>query len=308
MATAQEYITQLIGGIQEKRKALEAGEISVDEYIKHVQPNMIEGLKYSTQIGGTSGGGAQANAFVQALQDASGFSQDLSQPGVYKIKPGGEFSSKYQQQIRESLLPQSLSAEERAAYLNEIPEDIEYGSDQYKIEKEGLRQKLQSQKTAAEQKTQRSTQLNELANLLSTRADTNFARSIPQIAEQANTGGIFRSTGYGNALAEQQKQLQEDVASQVSQQGLMNQALDTQSLSDILAASQGFQTSGVQRTFSLEDFNNQTAAALKLAQASQPQQQGKTSGQKALGTAAGIAGVAQPVATVATAGKAAKGA
>lgn len=276
-------LQQIIADIQAKRAQLESGALTVDQYLKAVQPQTIEGLKQATALGGTGSGGAnRARAFIDQLQQVSGLQQDLSQPGVYKVNPSGDFSTKYQQQIRESLLPASLTPEQRAAYLNDIPEDIQYGSDQYNIEKEGIRQKLQAENTAATQKTQRASQLSDLASLLSTQADTNFARSIPKIAEDANTGGIFRSTGYGNALAEQQKQLQEDVASKVSQQGLQDRAADTQSLSDILTAAQGFQTSGLERTFSLEDFNNQTQAALKFAQASQPQAQGKTGTEKAI--------------------------
>ena len=291
------FLPEYLDALKDLRRRLDAREITVDEFVKTGQPLAQKAYEMGFDI---SGRGSDAANSVKGYGDTIagiGFSNSPTDKKAINLTP--DLPAGFEEDVRRSLLPPGLSPEQQNAYLKDIPLDIKYGSDQYNIEKEGLRQKLQSEGVAAKQKSERMSQLTDLAGILSSRADTNFQRSIPTIAENANTAGIYRSTGYGNALANQQGQLQQDVTSQLAQQGLQDRALDTGAIGDILAAQQGYQSSGLQRQFSLEDFAKNAQYARSLAEASRPQTPGKTSGEKwAQGINAG-ANVGQ----VATSGK-----
>lgn len=277
---ATDYLTSL-------RKALDLGQVTAAEYLQKGMPVAQQAYRDLNAYGGKGSNQGKDAQRIMGYIDQAGFQLRPNSSDTFNVVPN--LPSQYQEQIRQSLLPAGLSEDQKAAYLNQIPQDIKFGSDQYNIEKEGLRQKLQSEGVAATQKVQRAQQLNDLAGILSNQADTNFQRSIPTVAENANTAGIYRSTGYGEALAKQQGQLQQDVQSQLAQQGLQDRAIDTGSLGDILAAQQGFQSAGVQRQFSLDDFATQARYAQQLADAAKPQNPGKTNGQKwAQGINAGV--------------------
>lgn len=270
------------------RQALDAGEIDVNTFLQLGQPVATEAYKLSHQLGGQGSGSAKAAQGIMGVLAESGFKEKGSGES-YKILP--DLPSQYQEQVRESLLPPGLTPEQKQAYLKEIPQDIQFGSDQYNLEKEGIRQRIQQEETLGKQKSARESMLSELTSLLNKNAETQFDRAIPQIAEAANTAGIYRSTGFGEALAKQRKQLEEDTATTLGKTRLELQNADINTLADITSNAQGFQTAGLQRQFSLDDFEKQAAYARELAEASKPQEKGKTKTEKAMqGVQLGLAG------------------
>lgn len=263
--------------LQELKAALDRGEVSVSDYLKIGRPIAEQAYRDIAQI--SSGGSKAANAVNPAmslLQQAGFVNKGIN--GQFKIMP--QLGSQYEQQVRESLLPPGLTPEQKAAYLNEIPTDVEFGSDQYDLEKEGLRQKFQQEQTLGKQKTARAKMIDDLTNLLNKNTETQFNRSIPQIAENANTAGIFRSTGYGEALAKHRTQLEEDTANTLGRAKLDLENADINTLADIESNLQGFQTSGLERRFSLDDFEKSAKYAREMAELSKPQAHGKTRGEK----------------------------
>ena len=122
--------------------------------------------------------------------------------------------------------------------------------------------------------------IGDLAKMLSTQASQNFERSIPQIAEDANTKGIFSSTGYGEALARKQNELQQDIGTNLSLQGIKDRELTASGMGDITDARIGSMQSGLQRQLSLQDFAQNRTTAKEFADAVKPQPQGKTSGER----------------------------
>lgn len=95
-------------------------------------------------------------------------------------------------------------------------------------------------------KATRKQYLDEMASMLSTQRDQSFKRAIPMLAEDANVKGIYSSTGFGDSLARQYRELEQDAQNNLTQAGLAtgNDAL--------------------QRELSLEDFGRDIKASSML--------------------------------------------
>ncbi len=260
------------------RAALDAGEISVSEYLQKGMPVAKEGYQAAAQLGGGGSASATNASRIRQLFAQAGFANQQTADDPFGVRIN--LPSSYQEQVRESLLPAGLTPEQKAAYLKDIPQDIQLGTDQYSLEREGLRQKIQQEETLGKQKTARQQMLERLSGVLNTNANNQFDRSIADISEDANASGVFRSTGYGNALAKYRSQLEQDVATQLGSASIASENADINTLADIESNLQGFQTSGLNRKFSLDDFETQKRYAMDLANASKPQTPGKSSGQR----------------------------
>lgn len=291
MSATTDILNQFANQAKALRAKLDAGEIDFNSYIKQATDIRRNAAQHEMALGGSGSGGASlATQYQQGFQSILGLMQDMSEPGVLKYKPVGELSEKYQQQIRDSLLPSNITGDERDRLLKDIPNDIEYGSDRYKIEQEGIRQRIAAEKAQMEAKTRRAQSLSELSQLLSTRNERVFEDSIPDITEAANVKGIYRSTGYGDALARERTRLEAGAQEQLAQQSLSDRELDEQTMAGILAKQQGFQFDALSRDFSNKDYGRQIADAMRIAELSRPQQSRGKAGGGALSGAVGGAG------------------
>jgi hypothetical protein len=280
------------------RKNLDAGQIDFNEYIKEARRVREEAAPLEAQIAGSgSAGASQIRDFQRQLEEITGLAQVMGNPqDGFNYKPGVILSREYQPQIRESLLPKNLTPEERQEFLSSIPEDIEYGSDRYNLEREGIRQKLQAKGTAATQKTQRAQFLQDLTGALSDYQRGEFESSIPGIAEDANTQGIFRSTGYGEALARKQTDLTRETGNILRMAALEGQEQDINAIGEADRIAREFQTSALSREFSLGDNEADYRRALSLAEATRPQVPEKSNTQKwaeGINTGANVASAAK---------------
>jgi hypothetical protein len=152
-------------------------------------------------------------------------------------------------------------------------------------------QKQLSGQTATSDAAQRARSITDLSNTLATNQMNLFNRAIPDLAEQANTAGMYRSTGFGDILARKYAGLTQDTQTQLALQGLSDRntnigQTDT-AQNNYLSARSG----ALNRQFSLGDFSRQVEAGQKLGFAATPVasstgQSGKGVG-AAVGTAAG---------------------
>lgn len=136
------------------------------------------------------------------------------------------------------------------------------------------------QQTLEQQKTERDKQVSQLANLLAEQNQRNLNLAIPNIAEQSNIKGVYRSTGLGNAIAREARNLTAATQEQLAQQKLANQEAYTQGLGSITEADIAGKGAATQRALSLGDYANQLQAGKDIGLAVMPQQppQGKGSG------------------------------
>lgn len=282
-----------IAYLKSLRQALDAGQISVNDFVTMGKPVAEEATRIYHSL--ASSGSRSANAAIAA--GGGRFEQVMPSLGFGTSGSGDNLKiqvklpQNYQEQVRESLLPSNITGDQRERLLKDIPFDIELGSDRYNLEREGIRQRVQQEETAAQQKTGRQKLLDDLSGILTERTKTQFDEAVPQIAEQANVGGIFRSTGFGKALADERARLERDAQSRLSEKALEYGEGDVNAMGDILSNQQGFQTGGLSREFSLDDFSKHAAFARELAEASKPEPKGKSSGEKwvqGIGAASGV--------------------
>lgn len=190
---------------------------------------------------------------------------------------------------------------------------------------EGTSQQQQLNALAEQQKAARATSLTDLADILAKQQQQTFNTALPNLAEQANTSGIYRSTGFGDQLARYYSQLEAQRQNQLALQGLSDReaylgaqqgALQTglgwsgqgameqagnqktiagagasalqsygSGLGDVANAMIQGQNAGLQRQFSLSDFYTQQRAANDLASKMAPAPQ---TGKASPGTQAAI--------------------
>lgn len=112
----------------------------------------------------------------------------------------------------------------------------------------------------------RQQQLNDLAGVLASNRQKNMDFAIPQIAENANVSGVYRSTGFGNALAQKNAELMAADQNTIARAGIDN--------TDILT---GGNDSALGRDLSLGDFGRDLKASSTLGAQFAPkvQQPGK---------------------------------
>ncbi len=149
---------------------------------------------------------------------------------------------------------------------NSVPKVI----DQSVIEQEGIRQQEQQRQALAAQDAIRAGRLNDLKTLLSQQEDRQFSENAPGIYEDLNSRGLIQSSGLGEALAREKAKLAANTNDQLTQQGLADRDADVSGIGDILSKLQSFQTSGLERKFTLQDFQNEADLAQKLGATNAP--------------------------------------
>ena len=143
-------------------------------------------------------------------------------------------------------------------------------ADQAKIMAEVDKQKELGTGYANDYASKRSSMLNDLSNLLVNQQNRQLQLAVPDLAEQANLSGIFRSTGLGNSIADRAKTLAEETSNQLALQGLNDRSAN---ISDIQGVNNDYLTgrySGLSRSFSLEDMARQGEIAKTTGQLVQP--------------------------------------
>ena len=275
--------------LQDIKAALDNNQMSVQDFLKYASPVAKDAYdEIGIRAAGGSRGASEVNPQQQVLKDI-GFSQNTNGEIIPMLGP------KYEQQLRDEKIPSNVSDIERTK-LGEVPTDIPIGSDRFKIEQEAIRQEQQGLTGLNQRDVYRKKALGDLASLLATQRSQARDRAIPELSEQANLKGIFRSTGTGEAIARYDKQLAEDEANALMGQGIQNQGLYATGLGDITDTRLGQQDAALQRELSLQDFkmNKDFAGAMADRAASQGQR-GKTRGEKWMqgaNAAIGIGGIA----------------
>lgn len=152
-------------------------------------------------------------------------------------------------------------------------EDVPTGlpPDQTELEREGLRQAEQNRLLLEQQTTLRRERLGDLASLLGAEEERKFGLARPEIAEEAQAGGLLRSSGFGQELARERSRLAGQTAFQLGAQGLTDRDAEVLGLGDILGRRQEFQSGGLQRTFSLADFEREANLARSIGASAAPQ-------------------------------------
>jgi hypothetical protein len=129
--------------------------------------------------------------------------------------------------------------------------------------------------------TTRKSALNDLATLLADAQKRQLMDRIPDIAEQANMRGIYRSTGTGNAVAREASRLTASTQEALAAQGLADRAAgigDSQATNNYylnsLGSAQGNYQQGrygaLQRQYSMNDLAAQAAVSRELGKDAAP--------------------------------------
>lgn len=135
----------------------------------------------------------------------------------------------------------------------------------------------------------RSAARDQLANLLQQQAQQTLKMSLPQTAEDYNSGGLLNSTGYQQEVARQQANLASQISNQIAQQGLQDVNVGSQyrqaALNSQLGANDYYRTgttadtnalnaanqAALQRQFSVTDFGNSANTASIIGAQNAPQ-------------------------------------
>lgn len=327
-AQAGKWVPQLPFSQQEYAKLPNAVLPTQDDITKGVfDPNAAPMQRIQTPGGGSSNNPANGVPAVNPALGPNG--QPL--PGITPTVPAGVDTRTGQgaidlqgaqnaAQLQDALNKQFQINQQAVGQLKEgiagIP-DV--------FRQEGTSQQQQLQALADQQKSSRSQSLTDLGGILAQNQQNQFNAAIPDLAEQANTAGMYRSTGFGNILAQKYAQLTANTQNQLAQQGISDResylqaqqgALNTQlgfsgqganaqatgmqtgasagagalqaygsGLGDVANAQIGMQNAGLQRQFSLTDYATQYQNALNLA--NQAKVQGPT-GKASPGTQSAI--------------------
>lgn len=264
-------------GLIDLKKALDTGKISVSQYLKVAKPLANRGqlAAHQTASSGSEGASAYTASGISNAMQQAGFT-----PGVELGKMQVDLGQKYETQLREELIPANVTGEAREKLLKDIPLDIGFDTDRFAIEREGIRQRLQTEEEAAQAKTARGSALDELAGLLNKQADEAFDVNRAGIMEDLNSRGLLRSSAVGKSFADErarQKNVSENI---IAAQSISDRDADINALVQAGAAQRGFQSAGLQREFGLEDLTRSQNLAMMIAEMSKPQAKGKTSGEK----------------------------
>jgi hypothetical protein len=168
------------------------------------------------------------------------------------------------------------------AYYQALLKQVQGLKGDPRIMDEVLKQRSLGTQYADERSTSREQSLSDLANILAKSQQTQLMDRIPDIAEQANLKGIFRSTGTGNAVAREAGNLTRDTSHQIALQGLQDREAG---LADRAGVNQAYlqgRWSPLQRDMSLDDYMLQARQAQMMGALGQPAQQGSGKGGGAL--------------------------
>ncbi len=173
--------------------------------------------------------------------------------------------------------------------------------DELKINLQAKDQALALAKIQADQRVKRSSALTDLESYLTSKnqgltsslsdilnkgSEATFSREQPLIEEQLNTQGLLRSSGLGEALAREKAYLASQNAQRVGEYGVnlgtnlantLGQAKQMSSAEDIASLRSPYDigsqsaNAGLQRTFSLQDWQREAALAKELGSMNTPQ-------------------------------------
>lgn len=135
--------------------------------------------------------------------------------------------------------------------------------DQGLIETEAGRQEAQRRTQLSQLLGIPEAELGDMRGLLQRQQEETFRRRIPQIAEESQAAGLLRGSGFTDSLAREARELETDTSLALGGYGISG-------LADALAARQGLQTAGLQRRFSLEDFDRSARLAREIGATSAP--------------------------------------
>jgi len=152
-----------------------------------------------------------------------------------------------------------------------IPGDIEKQADQFLLEREGLRQQEQQRQAFEAQRGLRSQRLGETSSLLEGIAGRQFREAIPGAAEVLQSQGLLQTSELEASLAREQARLTSGVQESVAAQALQDRQAEVSGIGEILSRRQAFQTAGLQREFSLEDFEKAARVARETGASVTPQ-------------------------------------
>lgn len=157
----------------------------------------------------------------------------------------------------------------------DIPGLLQGQADQQTIDRLGQLQFDSNKDFIAKDSMDRASGRDKLAELLTQQAQNSFARTLPNIAENAQAAHLYDTTGYGQEVARQQAALGQDIASQVGLAGISDINLNSQRSAAGLDALHQNQQAGLNRNLSVQDYINQTRRAKLLGQQAAPQVSGK---------------------------------
>ena len=180
------------------------------------------------------------------LPDTAGHNEFL--PGYIGIpRKWGESDKSYSARVKEAQQPYQ-QANSEGKQIRDLAKTQETNSRAILSEQEMIQKK----------------RLNDLASLLATQTDQKFNRNIPSIAESAQGQGFLETSGFGNALARNYTDLQEDTNNQLLMQGLSDRDLSIKSLGDISSNRNSMGNSALERQFSVTDNARAEALAREL--------------------------------------------
>jgi len=173
--------------------------------------------------------------------------------------------------------------------------------DQSIIEAEARRQEEQQRRAFEGTRALREQQFGALETSLGEQTRRSFEQFIPQAADVLQTKGLLQTSELENVLGREQGRLAGQTQDILAQARLGGTTQDISRIDDILRARQGLQQSGLERRFSIQDFERQATLARQLGAQTTPQVAGGKGSQigggisgaiggASLGSAAGIPG------------------
>lgn len=138
--------------------------------------------------------------------------------------------------------------------------------DAQKIAQEAALQQQLAQQALDARASQRKKYLTDLSGILQQQQDQAFREDNPAIQEELNSKGLLRSSELGNALARELKSLQGTTSQQLAKYSTDSEMADLNDLKGIQDSYNQARNSALQRQFSVEDYNRQIDASIRLGQ------------------------------------------
>jgi len=167
--------------------------------------------------------------------------------------------------------------------------------DQAIIEAEARRQQEQQRQAFEASRALRERGLQQTGELLTQQRGQAFEQFVPQAAEQLQTKGLLQTSELENVLGREQARLQQASESILGQARIAGTQSEIEDINRILGQRQSLQQSGLERRFSIQDFERQAQLAQQLGAQITPQV-GGGGGSRLGGAATGAVGGAASLA------------
>lgn len=143
--------------------------------------------------------------------------------------------------------------------------NIPIGSDRGQIEQEAAREKEQTLNSVNQAAALRTQGISSLGDILNKQNQAQFNYDLPGIKEDLGNSGLFTSpSALAAAVARESGMLGANTQSTLAQAGLGNIDLQAQGLLGATQAQTGMQQGGLQRLFSVSDYDKQAALAREI--------------------------------------------